>query len=127
MYQENYRTKGTLPKIPMIKVIVKTVDDRAKRESQFVIDSGADMTVISRALFRKLGITRKGAEHLIDAKGVSTMTDWCLIKIELPQLCFEKRIPAFVTETQTNYLGRDIINDFCMVLNGKQNLYKIYA
>ena len=126
MYQENYRPKGDLPKIPMIRVIVKSVDDHAKRESQFVIDSGADLTLISRDLFGKLGITRKGERPLGDAKGKTTMTDWCLIKIELPQLVFEKRIEAFVTESDTNFLGRDVINAFCMVLNGKQNLYKIY-
>jgi hypothetical protein len=96
----------------------------------FLIDTGADRTVLSAALLAKLGpaTTQPAAETVL--QGISGNSPFVLLKSVIVLMCDEGgfahlrgEFAAFTepSSTELSILGRDILNHFDIILSRRNN------
>ena len=82
----------------------------------FLIDSGADFIMINKDLYDSLNLKRVSDLTTIYAGGQREKNEWSYIDIEIPRLNIEKELLQVIkTNASFNLLGRNFLNDFCIV------------
>lgn len=132
-----------LPDAPLVDLIVTNrASPNYQTKATFLIDSGADFTVVGYNLIETLHLEGKGG---VPVAGVGTgpkSRKLTKVYLEIPERQLKKSVNAIMIEPENkeqandkktmellsnNYLGRDFLNDFCIVLNGLKLEYTIYA
>lgn len=134
-----------LPAAPLIDLIVTNrANPDYETKAVFLIDSGADFTIIGYDLIKTLhlegkgGISREGAGIGSGAKTRKTTK----VYIKIPELKFKKSINAIMIEPENeeqandkktltflsyNYLGRDFLNQINVFLLGENLRYILHV
>lgn len=110
---------------PMISAAVMAIDKSPVREI-FLIDSGADRTVLSAQLLFALGCTSAKPSSGVQLAGVGGAQAFVLVSTELQFTCDDGKViqvrgefAAFTepTATDVSILGRDVLNNFDVILS----------
>jgi predicted aspartyl protease len=113
---------------PVIPAAIRCTTDRSI-ECSFLVDTGADFTVLSAELFRDCGLTSSESPKILGGIGGVVETAQVHVTIELLKDdgkpitvaidCF-----AFAADKATDIpiLGRDILNLFTLVVDKESNL-----
>lgn len=127
---DNYTPKRRgLPDHPLIEITIKNAADKMFNQTAiFLIDSGADFIMIKKDLYDSLNLRRVSDQTMEVADGQRSTNEWSYVNIEIPRLNIEKELlQAIKTNASFNLLGRNFLNNFCIVLNGLKLEYKMYA
>lgn len=123
----NYDAHFASPPAPVARVIVKNpVTGQSVTGVPLLIDTGADATLIPRALLPFLSIL----ESSLEPTGYSlsgfdgTLSPVVLIPIELEFLGRRLRGEYLPTEMNYGILGRDVLNFFRLVFDGPQQIWE---
>lgn len=114
-YQAKYRK---IPPIPVISLQLRKQGDQNTTTEVFIVDSGADITSIKKEIFELLELEYNSSTKISDAAGQDYKRLTALVQIETP-FGESKDIEVIVEpDTDENLLGRDLINNWKVTLDG---------
>jgi len=113
------------PLAPMINVVVKSPENPAIFvPSPGLIDTGADYTAITPTIFEKLVPLRVGSVYVESFKGEGNVQLLYSVSIEIHSWNFSQ-IPVIIGLDEYVILGRDLLNNFDLHLNGIDGKFEI--
>lgn len=129
VFQGDYTPKpGDEPDSPIITVKITNPEDTTKKEKlSFLIDSGASWTVLRGSIYDRMKFQYKGDIPLITAKDTEVEEyEFSFGIIEIPGFFngLEEKLKIIRMDGAHNLLGRNFLNQFCLVLNGFTLEYK---
>ena len=120
----NYN-KQIVPPGPLINVTVESSDNpEIFISTPALIDTGADYTVITREIFKKLAPLRVGLVYVESFRGEGDFHKLYSVNIKIHNWEFYL-IPVLVGSENYVILGRDLLNNFDLRLNGIDGKLKI--
>jgi hypothetical protein len=114
---------------PTVQVKIQAADGAFIVEF-FLVDSGADRTVLSATSFSKLGFSGKPPSHGVALQGIGGVSGHVQANTVLEfsrddggAVHVRGEFAAFTDETATdlNILGRDVLNNFDVILSNRRN------
>ncbi len=137
-----YTPKRPHPAVPLLKVIViNRANPIQQTEANFIVDSGADYTVVGYDLIGKIELKGKGVLQPIGSIGHAPKgRDTTKVYIEIPELDFKLPLTPLMVEPENeaqkadrsamqvinlNLLGRDFLNQINVILLGKESKFWI--
>jgi hypothetical protein len=131
-YNENYSTDDNITSIPgpLIEVtIANFFNESLITKDVFLIDSGADKTLIRKQIFEVLDLEIYGEVMLrcpTDKETDENLRQTCLIFLEIPQIKMKERFEVVInTDNEENLLGRDFLNYIKLLLDGPNQQFTI--
>jgi len=113
----NYN-RQVVPPAPLVNVIVRSPEDSAVFVSApALIDTGADYSVITREILEKLKPLRVGLVYVESFTGEGGAQLIYSVNMEIHEWMFSQ-VPVLVGAEHYVILGRDIVNNFDLRLNG---------
>jgi predicted aspartyl protease len=102
----------------MINVIVRSPEDaQIYVASPALVDTGADYSVITPAIFETLMPLRAGRVHIAGYVGKPEFVPLYSVNIEIHDWRFDQ-VPVLVGSDDYTIIGRDLLNQFDLRLNG---------
>lgn len=124
MMQCKYNSSYVIP-VPVLKIkITHPISGESEKEIKCKLDTGADRTTIPKSIIAKLGFQPKTHEPVKDYLG----------RIEYRPVYFADilifnhrflRMKVLSTNNNVGLIGRDILNQWVILLDGKRNLFYI--
>jgi hypothetical protein len=117
---DSYTTLSSrIPDAPILRIKVINPTLSIEKRPRAIIDSGADITAIPKEIIDDLKLEKSGYENIGDVGNKPTYN----VKIRFKTFEFEKD----VTENSDSFvwLGRDIINELNVLLEGKNKQFEI--
>ena len=112
-----YEHSANLP-YPYIDFEVSSVNVEKYKLETGMIDTGADMTVISKRIAELLNLQRRSSSWVEGYSGDLEEHDVYHVNIKINELVY-KRIRVIATERSIALIGRNLINLWQMKLDGK--------
>jgi len=113
---------------PILELTVTNFTDANLTTSDyFLIDTGADITLIREQIFTALELEISGEVFISgvsDKQGGKNEAVTCYILLEIPDIEFKKRIEVVINEqNEDNILGRDILKYLELCLDGPKQKF----
>jgi hypothetical protein len=114
---------------PIVWAIVKAANGTFEAET-FLVDSGADRTVLSSILLRRLGFPMTPAEEGLSLESIGGECEFVVVKTIVEMACDDRSVAhmrgSFAAFTDSaasdpSILGRDILNYFDVILSRQRN------
>lgn len=124
-----YTPKGNWPGVPIIEVTVRNYADKSiNAQCLFVIDSGADFTLIGNAVEKSLKLMPQSKRSWFDPSGNKITKPASKIIIEIPKLKICKSLTVAISSCKEyNFLGRDFLNEINVFLLGINQSFIIHV
>ena len=106
------------PPLPVITLNIVNPRTHFAISDMFIIDSGADISSIKQELFDLLDLERIGPLEVISATGQHDQRFTSAVRIETPLGNYEPVKVVVEPDTDENLLGRDLINQWKVILDG---------
>ncbi len=123
MIKYSYSPEGSGPASLCLDIKIKRFLDKQKLEIKAEIDTGANITSVPKRIIDEFDIIPTSTGKVIDFDNKEK-------DVHLYPLCLEvnsKKFEQYVIENHHNdrvLLGRDIINEFSLLLNGKKKFFQ---
>jgi len=108
------------PPAPIIKLKVANPNTEATTDDDFLVDSGADITLLKKEIFEILDLHYSGSMHISGVLGVPEELPVSWIQVATPLGTNEFIKVAITPVNDENILGRDVINRWRLLLDGPQ-------
>jgi predicted aspartyl protease len=113
----NYN-RQIIPPAPLVNLIIKSPEDPdIAISAPALIDTGADYSVITQEIFEKLAPLRVGTVYIENFTGEGDTYRLYSVNIEIHDWLFEQ-VPVLLGSDDYVILGRDMLNNFDLRLNG---------
>lgn len=122
MFKYNYSNEGFGLPAPCMDIKIKKIWDKENLQVNAELDTGADITSIPKDILKKIDIPAKGSEEITDYNGKKHKRKLYFICLEVNSKKFEQDV--IETENDKILLGRDILNSFVLLLNGKRKFFQ---
>lgn len=106
------------PAMPLIEVNVKPVGSKDGLALTALVDSGADATMIPEAHLKQLGVSRSGWANMRGVAGISYRVPVYIVSLSIGQMRIGAIRVAGDRQNTQMILGRDVLNQFVVTLNG---------
>lgn len=108
------------PSMPSVSASISRDDTNIDegRPTTFIVDSGADITLIPVRILKDIGAKKRSKRQMIGVSGVAITVDMYVVVLKLGKshpLHLEVIGAAGDTEP---ILGRDVLNQYAVLLNG---------
>lgn len=125
MYSHNYRTLK-VPSEPVIEVFLENPDNSQKSVvfTAFV-DSGADGTLIPLNYLESIEAERVGRMGLPGITGVKITVDTYLVTVTIGNYQIHGIEASGISNSQEPIIGRDVLNQLIVTLNGLAGVVEI--
>lgn len=114
---------------PFVRATVRTAG-AASADDLFLIDTGADRTVLSARVLAELGGPSVGRPAGFDLEGISGATPFVVVEVVL-EFTRDNGVPVRVrgeyaaftdpTATEQSILGRDVLNNFDLIVSRRRD------
>lgn len=112
------------PPAPVLPVRVGTPAGGWSAALPFLVDTGADITVIPARLARDLQLPPVGELGIVGATGKRVRAPIYGAELQIGAFTFSAQIAALGRET---LIGRDVLNRWTLVLRGRRQILEIEA
>ncbi len=122
----DYDTTYPGPTLPRVEVRVQALlaEDR-ERVDWALVDSGADGTMIPLSILEDIGARRVDRMRMRGVGGISQPVDIYEVSIQIGPFTVPKIYAVANDINQEMLLGRDVLNQFIITLNGLANSVEI--
>lgn len=124
MYSNEYDRK-TYPPMPVVELVVTGIDVPNRSATLVaIVDSGADATFMPLRMLRRLGVKSVRKADISGISGIRYPVDQFLVKLTIgPYELYGIRV---VGDAQNRaILGRDVLNQLIVTLNGLAHVVEI--
>ncbi len=112
-----YDAAGFEPPAPVARVLVRTATGTSAADIQMLIDTGADTTVVPRAVLDHLDAAARPSSVVLQMfDGTRRSAEVADLRIDLLRYTF--RGTFVVVDAELGVLGRDVLNQLVLILNG---------
>lgn len=119
--------KRFIPPAPVINVVcVNPHLDRAQSEVSALLDTGADITALPRSLIIDLGLEVKRAIEVAGLENERVEVAIYEMNVEIAENRME-RLEVIEWEGDFVVLGRDVLNEFYIILDGQMKQFEMRA
>jgi predicted aspartyl protease len=126
MYTYEYDTTY-LPSLPVVAVEVKAFDqDSEPSHLVAMVDSGSDGTLVPLSVLRQMKARKTSQVALRSITGVRTIVDIYEVTIHLGPHLFPKVRVAADRHNNLIILGRDVLNQIIVTLNGLASTTEVH-
>ncbi|HEX9653953.1 MAG TPA: hypothetical protein VGA99_09590 [bacterium] len=129
-FTAKYTAKSNLPAVPKIDLVLENYADPSKKvEGSFVIDSGADFTIIGKEFRSLLDLKAQGKPFkYYDIDFEEHVNDVTWVYVEIPKLNYKRSIKAAISNNNgCNFLGRNFLNHINVFLLGTKLRYILHV
>jgi predicted aspartyl protease len=120
-----YEAEGFQPPAPVVRAVVRSRNGSV-RDVPLLIDTGADASVIPSSVASAAGAETRSAQAAIQAyDGTLVQCEQAELTVEFSRFRF--RGPFLVTETDCGILGRNILNNVVLTLDGPALVWSMEA
>ncbi len=125
MIKYSYSPEDSGPASICLDIKIKRLLDKQKLEIKAEIDTGANITSVPKKIIDEFDISPASSGKVIDFDNEEK-------DVHLYPLCIEvhsKKFEQYVIENHHNdrvLLGRDILNNFSILLNGKRKFFQFF-
>ena len=114
-----------IPAAPFLDIVVSSEFELALSVALTAqVDSGADATMLPLSLLKQIQAEYEDTQIMITASGQREVVDLYAAKIEVVEQIFYLSVVALKGE-QEAIIGRDVLNDLKITLNGPANTTEI--
>ena len=117
-----YLALGGPPPAPSLKVTVYSV--RTKDVELALIDSGANATAINARLVASLRLQKVGEHRVSGPFGREVVRPFFIIDLDFLGHRYKSH-PAFLSDRPYVIIGRDILNDYRLILDGPKLRFSV--
>lgn len=114
------------PAMPVVDVIISNLDTNESIETQAIVDSGSDASMIPYNLLKKINARQGYRRRINDVSGISRFVSTFPIRIGVAGRTF-RIIGLADKQNRPMLLGRDVMNYFRITLDGLANMTEIPA
>lgn len=132
-YSQEYSTDNicNIPGPVIELTIYNSSEENLITKDIFLIDSGADITVIREQIFDVLDLDICGEVSLLgigNSEDEESSYQTCFVDIEIPQMNFKQRTEVAINRINNdNLLGRDFLSNLKVFLDGPEQKFSIIA
>ena len=113
------------PPAPVLEITVyhpKTADLKTKVRAQ--LDPGSDISVLPESAADAIGLLRDGELEIESYDGLMARVPLCVVKLEVAGEMLPP-MSVVVMPRSLAILGRDVLNNFILTLNGKDLTFEL--
>lgn len=116
----HYDNQHYNPPAPVLPITVRAPGNSMKHiTTDALVDTGADMTCLPRALINALGAERASTYNVVGINGVLIgPADSYFLEFEIAATKTTKKLVEVIAVADELILGRNLINEFKLRLNG---------
>ncbi len=113
------------PPAPVLEIVVhhpKTPSFETRVRAQ--LDSGADISVLPEATAHAIGLQHDGELEVEGYDGLVARVPLCVVTLEVAGKVLPPKSVVIMPRSLA-LLGRDVLNDFTLILNGKDLTFEL--
>lgn len=127
IYSFPYSQIGYAPPAPIVAVNLWGQDDNSSLTIDALVDSGSDATSVPLSILRQLGARRVEEARMTGIHGISRVVFLYDIWLQIPSSAAMYTTVIADEVNQDVILGRDVLNNFVLTLNGLAQITEIPA
>lgn len=126
-FVKKYSSENCFNPVPQLELLIaNSYDSNLITKDTFIVDTGADITLIKKQIFEMLELKIKGDIPIEYADGRVSYNPWSYVYIELSPLNIKERLKAIIQDTDSdNLLGRNFLNKYRVLLDGPNHEFTI--
>lgn len=126
IYSHDYSRTGFTPSAPIVEIQLKhPVTTRISHKFMALVDSGADGTLIPRSFLRGIGAIHRGNRRLTGILKGGKVVDIFLVTVMIGTIAVTGVEVAAIDEDEMPIVGRDVLNQLIVTLNGLAGVVEI--
>lgn len=126
IYSHDYSRTGFTPSAPIIEVSLKRPGSPTISHPFIaLLDSGADGTLIPRSIIRSIGAKHRGNRRLTGVLEGQKIVEVYLVTVMIGTMAIPGIEAAVIEDGETPIIGRDVLNQLIVTLNGLAGVVEI--
>lgn len=117
--------RAYFPPFPVLEMSVTAVATGKRQTLIGLIDSGSDATQIPKAILQNIGAREIDKRWVRDLSGIRHPASMYIVQLEIGDLSLPGMEVIGRGGTDETIIGRDVLNQFIVILNGLANVAEI--